>query len=883
MLTGQRAVRRRERGDDRAQAGQRGAGAAEPLQPRRPGAARGRGAAGAGQGPGRALRRRRRVHRRARGRARARSSPATRRRRSRPRRSPPSSRRPSPPCRRRPRRRPRGGRRDRRATSRRREERAAGLGRGRCSSALLVVAAIVGALFLTGTIGGKKVKVPNVVGHRPGVGGDGAAPRRASRSTSTPCSQRQAQGHRHQPGPGAGHASVKEGATVSARSSRRARATTQMPVVDGLGRSDAAQEAHATPASRSVHKRDDAATSIAKDHVHRDRARRAARQLEVGAHGRRSSSPTARRDVEVPDVTGQPLDEARATLEDAGFKVDTTDQETRDEEPGTVLAQTPARRQRAPKGSTVTLTVAKEPPEIDGPGRDRRDDSDALTTCRTPASRSATERSRRRRRSTRTASCSAQDPGGRQEGQARQRRDDHRRPLQPDLDPEGTTPTPRTPTDATTGPAMRVVVLCGGRSSEHDVSLTSGARGRRRACARRATTSRSSRSAATARWRHERRRARAAPGRGPARRRRRVPGAARAVRRGRHGPGRARDARRRLRRLRRHGQRGVHGQAAVQGADGPRGPAAGRAIARADAGRRPAPRLAVLGQAGAARARRSASRASSAPTTSPPRSREALEHDPRVIVEAHAARPGGRVLGARARPTAPRASQPGEIVLRSRAPAGTTTRPSTPRAAWSSSSRRGSPTRPRERVRTLAVEAFTLAGCSGLARVDFFVDGDDGAAQRAQHDAGPDADERLREAVGGGGHRLPRPAREAVPDRRRPLRGRARVSIRFYALAPGLPAARRVGPATGSGTCAFAARRAGAECRRRIAASFAVRAVPSPSAGGTLPHVAGVAVTQRAAARAARPRPGRGRAAGPRRRRRRPSGAGTCSAQARRR
>jgi D-alanine-D-alanine ligase len=28
-------------------------------------------------------------------------------------------------------------------------------------------------------------------------------------------------------------------------------------------------------------------------------------------------------------------------------------------------------------------------------------------------------------------------------------------------------------------------------------------------------------------------------------------------------------------------------------------------------------------------------------------------------------------------------------------------------------------------VRTLAVDAFALAGCSGLARVDFFVDGDD--------------------------------------------------------------------------------------------------------------------------------------------------------------
>jgi D-alanine-D-alanine ligase len=30
-----------------------------------------------------------------------------------------------------------------------------------------------------------------------------------------------------------------------------------------------------------------------------------------------------------------------------------------------------------------------------------------------------------------------------------------------------------------------------------------------------------------------------------------------------------------------------------------------------------------------------------------------------------------------------------------------------------------------DRVRELAVRAFTLAGCSGFARVDFFVDGDD--------------------------------------------------------------------------------------------------------------------------------------------------------------
>ena len=42
-----------------------------------------------------------------------------------------------------------------------------------------------------------------------------------------------------------------------------------------------------------------------------------------------------------------------------------------------------------------------------------------------------------------------------------------------------------------------------------------------------------------------------------------------------------------------------------------------------------------------------------------------------------------------------------------------------------------------------------LAGASGLARVDFFVEGDRVRAQRAEHDARVHADERLREALGG--------------------------------------------------------------------------------------------------------------------------------------
>ena len=60
-------------------------------------------------------------------------------------------------------------------------------------------------------------------------------------------------------------------------------------------------------------------------------------------------------------------------------------------------------------------------------------------------------------------------------------------------------------------------------------------------------------------------------------------------------------------------------------------------------------------------------------------------------------------------------------------------------------------------------EAFARAGCDGLARVDFFVDGEQRAAERAEHDAGVHADERVREADGGVGGRVSGARRPALP------------------------------------------------------------------------------------------------------------------------
>ncbi len=102
----------------------------------------------------------------------------------------------------------------------------------------------------------------------------------------------------------------------------------------------------------------------------------------------------------------------------------------------------------------------------------------------------------------------------------------------------------------------------------------------------------------------------------------------------------------------------------------------------------------------------------------------AAAHDPRVIVEASA--PGIEVECSVLGPTdAPQASQPGEIML------------AAGEDGWYDYEAKYTPggmqlvvparisETARERVRELAVTAFRLAGCSGLARADFFVDGDD--------------------------------------------------------------------------------------------------------------------------------------------------------------
>jgi beta-lactam-binding protein with PASTA domain/predicted Ser/Thr protein kinase len=63
--------------------------------------------------------------------------------------------------------------------------------------------------------------------------------------------------------------------------------------------------------------------------------------------------------VEVPDVTGETEDNARSALESAGLRVGKVTREESAEDPGTVIAQSPAAGKQAAKGAAVDLTVAK--------------------------------------------------------------------------------------------------------------------------------------------------------------------------------------------------------------------------------------------------------------------------------------------------------------------------------------------------------------------------------------------------------------------------------------------------------------------------------------------------------------------------------------------
>ncbi|BCJ53185.1 serine/threonine protein kinase [Actinoplanes sp. NBRC 14428] len=72
---------------------------------------------------------------------------------------------------------------------------------------------------------------------------------------------------------------------------------------------------------------------------------------------------------EIPDVTGQPFEVAKARLEDRGFTNIVREESNQDGVPGTVVEQTPGPKQQRSSSTKITLTViAAEVPDPDGSG-----------------------------------------------------------------------------------------------------------------------------------------------------------------------------------------------------------------------------------------------------------------------------------------------------------------------------------------------------------------------------------------------------------------------------------------------------------------------------------------------------------------------------------
>lgn len=64
-------------------------------------------------------------------------------------------------------------------------------------------------------------------------------------------------------------------------------------------------------------------------------------------------------EVDVPDVVGKTLEEAKAALEAKGFKVDEDEEYDEEIEEGEIISQSPNGNTKAAKGSTVTIVVSK--------------------------------------------------------------------------------------------------------------------------------------------------------------------------------------------------------------------------------------------------------------------------------------------------------------------------------------------------------------------------------------------------------------------------------------------------------------------------------------------------------------------------------------------
>ena len=237
---------------------------------------------------------------------------------------------------------------------------------------VLVIAALGAGLLL---LGKDKINVPNVVGNpqpeaelilkRKGLATDVTLKEHPTIAKGTVIGQ----------DPGGGSRVPKDEVVTLVVSAGPG--TARIPVLTGQARSAARRRL--SDLGFAVTEEMATSDSVTQNHVI-DTRPAAGAELEKGQSVTLLLSSGKER-VAVPKVTALTEDEARSTLEALGFTVSSTDTETEDQEPGTVLTQTPAPDTKLAKGGKVALTVAKAPAKVDVPdvsGQGRLEATQAL-------------------------------------------------------------------------------------------------------------------------------------------------------------------------------------------------------------------------------------------------------------------------------------------------------------------------------------------------------------------------------------------------------------------------------------------------------------------------------------------------------------------------
>jgi len=147
-----------------------------------------------------------------------------------------------------------------------------------------------------------------------------------------------------------------------------------VPDVTGKGRRTARRAL--TDAGFKVQEQTATSDTVGKDHVV-STSPGPGQQADVGSTVTVTVS-TGKEQVAVPSVVGNNVDDARTTLEGAGFGVSVTEQADDTRDPGTVISQDPAPSANAAKGSSVRLVVAKAASDVAVPDVTGKDEAAAV-------------------------------------------------------------------------------------------------------------------------------------------------------------------------------------------------------------------------------------------------------------------------------------------------------------------------------------------------------------------------------------------------------------------------------------------------------------------------------------------------------------------------